>query len=227
MVRLFSVENKQVIHQWNKNKLYWILEDDDVISNNIVWTGYWEKWLTDRAIPRIKPNTNVIDIGANIGTWTIPMSKIATNVYAFEPATHIYQQLNANLFINQCYNVETYKVALSNINYKDVYMKTPDPSNLGMTRIVDEKTNIVAKTRTLDSYNLTNISLIKIDVEGHEYDVFEGARETIIREKPIVYFETWNHIPEFRDKVIHLLNSWDMKVDHIWENDFVAYFNNF
>jgi FkbM family methyltransferase len=55
----------------------------------------------------------------------------------------------------------------------------------GSSFIVNPSINVI----TLDSLNLDNISMIKIDVENHENEVLEGAKQTILRNKPIIFIE--------------------------------------
>ena len=224
MLRLFDVSTNS-IHTVNTKHSHWILEENDVISNSIVHYGRWEPWLVDMMMRKIKVNSNVIDIGANIGTWTIPMSEHAKKVFSFEPNQRVYQQLNANLFLNHRDNVKTFDTFLSNVCDKKVYMSTPDPNNIGMMRMVDFPTNIDCITNTLDSYHFTDVSFIKIDVEGHELSVLEGAKQTILRERPAICFETWNGNPDVRDSVLDLLKSYGMTTTHIYEDDFFAFFS--
>ena len=54
------------------------------------------------------------------------------------------------------------------------------------------KENYMVKTKTLDSFNLSGIDFIKIDVEGYELHVLSGGRETIAKNKPKLYIEIWN-----------------------------------
>jgi FkbM family methyltransferase len=59
----------------------------------------------------------------------------------------------------------------------------------GLSFVVEQSINVI----TLDSLNLDNISMIKIDVENHENEVLEGAKQTILRNKPIVFIENLFH----------------------------------
>jgi hypothetical protein len=59
----------------------------------------------------------------------------------------------------------------------------------GSSFVVNSSINVI----TLDSLNLSNISMIKIDVENHEVEVLEGAKQTILLNKPIIFIENLFH----------------------------------
>jgi hypothetical protein len=62
------------------------------------------------------------------------------------------------------------------------------------------------ETRTLDSFNFKDVSLIKIDVEGSEYDVIEGAQDTIKNERPIILCEHHRDLCSV-DKLFSIINK--------------------
>lgn len=134
-----------------------------------------------------------IDVGANIGTWSIRGAKLFPKVYAFEPDRNLTALLRSTMPAN----VLIYSVALSDhsgtaqlavpfVNGKEVTSRASleSSANLEFSEIYRE----VALT-TLDSYQLRNIAVIKIDVEGHEGLVLDGAAETIARERPVLIVE--------------------------------------
>lgn len=141
----------------------------------------------------IKPGTVGLDIGANKGMYAGLMAKKGMHVHAFEPIPTLAKRLKNAL----PRSVTVHQIALSNENgtanlmlpertdQRDgfVYasLRTDIEKNTGFT--------IPVKTRTLDSYEFKNLSLIKIDVEGFELTVLQGARQTIANNKPILILE--------------------------------------
>jgi FkbM family methyltransferase len=136
-----------------------------------------------------------IDIGANMGSYCYYMAKYSKNVIAFEPNKDLWAHLRRVLGPK----VQLEGVALS----RKSAMATLriDEHNAGVATIEDkndlqcvaDKSVVVTRaveTRTLDSFEISNISMIKIDVEGHEEAVIEGARETINRNRPILIIES-------------------------------------
>jgi FkbM family methyltransferase len=136
-----------------------------------------------------------IDVGANQGIYTYYMAKFAKQVVAFEPNL----DLLALLMKVANDNVQLQSAALSNV-HGDSIMRI-DPTNHGLSTIEQRNDFHIANpafapvqrhvsTRTLDSFDFTNVSLIKIDVEGHEEAVIQGARQTIMQNKPVLIIES-------------------------------------
>lgn len=144
-------------------------------------------------LPQIVPRDRIaIDIGANKGVYTHLLARLASGVEAFEPNPKIYRILTRTLPSN----VVAHQVALSNtVGTAEliVPMYGGGFSNQTATlnpRKRNEGAGVVQVTqRTLDSYGFSNIGFIKIDVEGFEAAVLTGARETIVRERPVLQIE--------------------------------------
>lgn len=154
------------------------------------------------------PGDVIVDIGANIGAHTVLFARIAGGggaVLAFEPQPMLFQALNANLALNNIFNVKTERCGLGargqvlylpNLDYGDVH-------NFGGVSLdlVDE--GIPVQVRSLDSCRVPKCALIKIDVEGMEQQVLEGAANTIHDLRPALYVE--NDRQEKSPDLIHLL----------------------
>jgi FkbM family methyltransferase len=123
-----------------------------------------------------------IDIGAWWGPWTIWWSKYAERVEAFEPNPLMHKRLEHNF--SQHSNCFFHKVALGD-RKGDVSMSYKDHS--GTNYVTKSKGDI--PMHTLDDYNFNNVDIIKIDVEGYEIPVLEGAKKTIARDKPLIQIE--------------------------------------
>jgi FkbM family methyltransferase len=140
------------------------------------------------------PEGVVLDIGANLGTFCIPLAKkVSKHTYhAFEPQRIIHYQLCANTFINGLDNIHCHNFGLSDKEERMV-LTMPDYANEGnigafsMDKEV-RKNDYECKTEgvkeplvvfTLDSGAHKNVRLIKIDVEGHELEVIKGGIKTI------------------------------------------------
>jgi FkbM family methyltransferase len=136
-----------------------------------------------------------IDIGANEGKYSYYMKKFSRKVIAFEPNTDLWKKLRR--LIGGNYQLES--AALSGKSSKATLRV--DRSNTGISTIEEKNdlscaANIGAivyrevETRTLDSYNIADVAMIKIDVEGHEEAVVDGAFETIRRNRPVLLIES-------------------------------------
>jgi FkbM family methyltransferase len=137
---------------------------------------------------------NAIDIGANYGFVTCGLAQNFQKVYSFE----INPKLSKCLINNtSCYgNVTVYTFGLSN-NENEVLLQ--DHSSSGMVKINNEGGTIKSNVKTLDSLNIEDVDLIKIDVEGHEYEVILGGIQTITKYKPLLFFE-WETTRSIQDE---------------------------
>ena len=138
---------------------------------------------------------DAIDIGANMGEFAFFMSKFARQVIAFEANADLKPYLQ-RLLSSNC-RIET--VALSSesgtarlrIESHDSGGATIEEKNpLGWVENGQDVSSRNIQTRTLDSYELSDISFIKIDVEGHEEAVIAGSLETIRRNMPVLLIES-------------------------------------
>lgn len=136
-----------------------------------------------------------IDIGANKGLYAWLLSRLSDRVQAFEPNPKIYALLKGAVPAN----VETHEIALSNTNGAvDLILpihRTGRYSNQGAT-LQSRKLGpgqdfglVKVTQKRLDDYGFTDVSFVKIDVEGYELEVLEGAREMLMRERPVLLIE--------------------------------------
>lgn len=153
----------------------------------------------------------VIDVGANIGAHTLVFSRLVGQqgrVHAFEPQRVVFQTLCANMAINSIENVECRQTALSS---ESSTTRIPDirydlPANHGGFKVGDYEKGMEIPVEPLDSLlDLSRLKLIKIDVEGMEYHVIQGARDTIARHTPFLYVE--NDKPRKSKVLIQLIQS--------------------
>lgn len=142
-----------------------------------------------------------LDVGANIGLYSLIMSDLVGpegRVYAFEPIPGTYKILLKNLKYKNCDNVTVLRLALSDDNRR-VRMLIPSyedgaPAH-GEARIdntVQEDAGIEVDSARLDDLIPSidgDISLIKVDIEGHELNFFRGALSTLRSVRPAVYSE--------------------------------------
>jgi FkbM family methyltransferase len=142
----------------------------------------------------------VIEIGANMGALTIPLAaelaRQGRDMLVFEPQPVIFQQLCANLALNGLMNVKALPYACGKGNGA-VQFAVPDyrtRGNFGATEmhansIGAQRKETVQCVRLDDLVGSANVGVIKIDVEGFELDVLQGAVTTLERCKPVLYVE--------------------------------------
>ena len=155
------------------------------------------------------PSREALDIGANIGVYTYRLSRSAARVHAFEPHPRLYQILAAS----GLRNVVPHRIALSSKAGRSTFFvpRATFGELLGWGSLAPgrcpsavEETPIEVETATLDSFQLLDVSFMKIDVEGHEMAVLEGARGTIASSRPAILVES---DPDNRGRVDALLRK--------------------
>jgi FkbM family methyltransferase len=193
-------ENFLELYEINGFQLYCIKNDTAITKIAREQNIIWENWTEDIIKELYIENTNMIDIGAHIGTTSLIMSKyISENsfIYAFEP---VYNNItNLNICKNNLQDkIKLYPIGLSNKKeqLEGGLIDFSISANYGYTRIdtlniANQKSEYIIHVDTLDNMNLENVSFIKIDVEGSESKVLEGAKETINKYKPTIFIELW------------------------------------
>lgn len=146
----------------------------------------------------VRPGDRCIDVGANIGVHTIRLAKLAGpggEVIAIEPDAELAQRARANARLNQLENIRFVQAAAGERSGGTVLLYRPgalDP-NKGRASLLAHSylTGSAAQVPTMkvDDLDAGPVTLIKIDVEGHESAVVTGAAATIEEFSPAVIFE--------------------------------------
>lgn len=142
----------------------------------------------------VHPGQAVVEVGANIGAHTLFLAQHVGPqgvVLAFEPQRMIFQVLCANMALNSIPNVFCSHAA---VGARRGTVKVPSldytlPANYGGLSLGEDQFGEDVALVTLDGENLPRCDFLKIDVEGMEKDVIEGASKMIERHKPIMYVE--------------------------------------
>jgi FkbM family methyltransferase len=156
---------------------------EDLIQRYLFAFGIWEPALTSFVKSRLRPGDTFVDVGANIGYYTLLASRLVNpggGVVSIEASPSIFQQLSANVTTNEASNARLVNVAASAGSGEVGVFRAKD-SNIGATSLTasDDRT-FEASVRSeplssiLTSDELGSARLIKIDVEGHELSVLEG-----------------------------------------------------
>jgi FkbM family methyltransferase len=178
---------------FNKN---YIFLSNDAIGNTIKQEGCWEEHITELLVGYIKPTYNCLDIGANFGYHTVTMgllTKDCGKVFSFEPMRLFHDQVNANAYLNGLLNVQVFNNAVGDT---DEFVFIPEPNttstetiNHGDTSITKNKNGQQVKMVAIDSLDLPVIKFIKLDVQGCELPVLKGAKNKILKDKPVMIVE--------------------------------------
>tara|TARA_X000000950_G_scaffold289399_1_gene412886 strand:- start:3854 stop:4636 length:783 start_codon:yes stop_codon:yes gene_type:complete len=157
--------------------------------------GSWEAWnieiLKNHFFP--KPTNGVfLDLGANLGCYSINLAEHFQEVWSFEPAPIASAVLYANIESNKLGNCKIIKKGVG----KKAGTETLNiiPSNSGMSSIINRNSDSIGveiDIVSLDSIipETVNIDLIKIDIEGFELDALLGAKEILKMNNAVIQFE--------------------------------------
>ena len=145
----------------------------------------------------VAPDAVVVDIGANIGWYSINIAKSypLSKVHAFEPIPKTYSFLEKNINLNNVQNVMAHHYGLSNESKELTFYFYPEGSGNASSSNLSERSDaelVTCHVKPLDDFvreNGLHVDFIKCDVEGAELFVFQGAVETLQRDIPIVFTE--------------------------------------
>ncbi len=191
----------------------------EVLRRGMVLKGLRCDFTEPHLIPfmRLPEGKSFIDVGANIGTHSIPFAAKGVLVHAFEPSPTarrileekakeynsiiIYpyalgsKEVSAQLFLHDCSSCDS-------LIHKATYFT-------GRTAAV--------KIKTLDSFNIQNVGIIKIDTEGYEEEVLLGSLETIKREKPRIILEVHEPLAKNGRRLTSILKSLGYSCFKVWK----------
>ena len=163
-------------------------------------------WLYAYNSLKKKSRFNVIDIGSNVGAFTLKLAKKCYenkkefNIYSFEPNKHIFKTFENNIKLNKKVSnyIKYFEKALGNSNSTvDLLL---NKENSGGSRIIDSSSDLISQENSstveqikLDDFieinNINFVDFIKIDVEGFEPFVLDGSTRTLEKFKPDLYIE--------------------------------------
>lgn len=196
------------------------LDRDDSLRLSIL--GTYEPFTTKLLKEKIHKGDNILDIGAHIGYYTLIAAQMVGEkgkVYAFEPDPQNFAILSKNIKYNNLSNVELINKAVASSSRKMKFYQ--NPLNAGNHSTVHNFNNrlIIIEGISLNDYfrKTPKISVIKMDIEGGEYEAIIGMGKVLKQNKKLVLFtEFWprglksaNRSPE---KYIRLLNRFGFKM---------------
>jgi FkbM family methyltransferase len=187
---------------WSRRAGYWLPFHGDGDLQEVQYQidgDLWFKWESERLRKYLPKDGVVIDVGANLGFVVLLFAKHVGpggQIYAFEPSPFAYTKLLKVMEKNQLHNVQCFNLGCGNTRKEETLLVPASSGNATVRRSglhpggVCREVNI--QIDTLDNVILPfeqKVDLLKIDTEGFEDQVLEGAAEVVARYRPIVYLE--------------------------------------
>lgn len=173
-----------VLRNVNSSKM-WIDPNDTSLAPTLLVKGIWEEGVTNVFRNFIKPGMVVVDVGANIGYYTLLSAMLVGNqgkVYAFEPISNNYELLMKSVKENNYFQVAAVQKAVSEKDEKVTMFLHPTGSGAHTMGGWDAaRKSIEVESTKLDTFfpKGSRVNFLKIDVEGFEYAALRGARRII------------------------------------------------
>jgi FkbM family methyltransferase len=207
--------------------IWWSIDLSEGIDFSIYLLGGFEPNTLKLYSNILKPGDTVLDIGANIGSHTLPLARIVGEtgrVIAFEPTRYAIEKLFANIGLNKGFSD---RISVNQIMLVSNEGETLEPEIYSSWPLFEPSKNVHhehlgklmntdgAVAMTLDQavkqLQIEKIDFIKIDVDGHEYSVLNGGKETLLSHRPPILMEFAPYLfdPEFRqfEKIVELFSK--------------------
>ena len=202
MTALFYGNKPRIIE---RGSIRYEVDLSEGIDLSLFLFGNFQKHVTHNPYMKLPADAVIIDVGANFGLMSLQFALVAPEgrVYSFEPTHYALAKFRRNLElnpelakiihpVNSFVSAETSKSpnikAFSSWKVDGNKSDDMHPVHLGAAKSAEGVGSV-----TLDDFckenNLTRLDFIKIDVDGHEFEVLNGAKETLKRFRPLVIFE--------------------------------------
>jgi FkbM family methyltransferase len=170
------------------------------IERSVLDTGFWEPLETSTVKRLLKVDDVVFDIGANIGYFTILMSRLVGDngqVHCFEPTAYAFNRLHKNITINP--TLPSHNLYLNNKGLSSKSGKKIESfESRFSSRLLAHDEKEMIEFITLDDYfyslGLDRVDFIKIDVDGYDYEVIKGGGRILKKYRPNIMAEICNRV---------------------------------
>jgi FkbM family methyltransferase len=173
----------------------WDLDLTEMVDFNIFYLKSYERFTSRRIMQFARPGGTFIDVGANIGYFTMRAARqlgVNGHVHAFEPMRRAYDRLVRHVTLNHLDNVTTHRLIVTDrsrgpqtVTFRNswkMFGAAPEPQ-------APEQIETVSLDDYAPRLGLSRLDVMKIDVDGYEYKVLQGARETLRRFGPALVLE--------------------------------------
>lgn len=211
LVRPIYGTGKRVIR---RNSLFFEVDISEGLDLSLFLFGNFQKHVTENKFLNLAEDATIFDVGANVGIMSLSFAKKAPNgkVLAFEPTHYALEKLKRNLELNPSLSpvIEVVNTFISSEDKKSSEVKAFSSWKINKKAGEDQHpvhggtamSTVGVPTITMDEFvqsrKIDRIDFIKIDTDGHEYDVLSGAKKSIAKYKPKIIFELGQYVMKER-----------------------------
>lgn len=191
----------------NDGQTFRLLNTGAGIENTIFWTGLygdWEPISMELWACAASSSQVILDVGANTGVYSLVAKAVnpGASVFAFEPSPMVHSTLAYNAKLNNV-DIQCLQTAVSNEDSRTAFYEVDDESGYSSSLNSEFLRDTAAHSIEVDTVRLDTfmkrsaiegLDLIKVDVETHEAEVFEGAGESLAAYKPVIFVEILNDV---------------------------------
>ena len=232
---------------------YKIENSKDVIQSHLLKNKQWNEKIFSKLLKYIKEKNlkHFLNIGCHIGTMCLPISLHIDKVTAIEAYPPTYSYLNSNIKLNNLKNIDTLNIAVGHKNENIFFMdndktcqiekKKRIKNNSGGMHVFTQKDinenvrsanlhtkSITNKMRMLDDLEINDFDIMLVDIEGFEYNFLQGAKNKIMKYKPIIIIEIWSDSKRRREnmkttqnEIINMIKSMNYNLIGNNNDDFI------
>ena len=167
------------------------------LTPHLLRCGFWEIWITQAMARLLKPGMTAVDVGANVGYYTLLMADAVGEsgvVRALEPHPNLARLLQASIGVNgYAQRATIHECAAFSVTGEtvDFFLSVSAPMNGSI--VIDRNADVLSvSTMRLDDLLPPKVDFIKIDIEGAEWEAWRGLQETIARNPDIRIFMEFN-----------------------------------
>ena len=202
-----------IIREIQGSKMYLDLKDKG-ISSDLALDGIREPESTKMIQKILRKGNIVVDIGANIGYYALMESRLVGKdgtIYAIEPSPTNIEFLNKNIKLNNCKNIDVYQIGMGS---KEGLVKMYISPHSNLNSLIPLKNKKIIKVIDINTTRLDTFledkrypDLIRMDVEGYEYNIIKGMKNTLKVKKPLkLFIELHPHVMK-KEQTVYVLKT--------------------
>ncbi len=195
-------------------------------DKNMIDESFSNKEYYENLDSLIKNNFVVIDIGANIGAFTIPSAKIAEKVFSFEPEKDNFKLLKKNVQLNKLKNVYLFNCAvLDKEGEKELFISLDKTArhNFYLKSNISKIVKIISLKQIFDENNINFCHFLKIDTEGSEYEILKNLPLDYFKKIETIALEFHDYIKNGElENIVRFLTNNNFKIEKIENNPYIS-----